>query len=72
MGYWIIIWFTIVLEEALLFNKGEYDWSAWNNPQKLPVGYAATAAFLIGWAGAIVGMVGHPNFLLETVLLLTI
>ncbi|OJI97437.1 hypothetical protein ASPVEDRAFT_49445 [Aspergillus versicolor CBS 583.65] len=57
MGYWIIIWFTIVVEEVLLFNKGrEYDWSAWNNPQKLPVGYAATAAFLIGWAGAVVGM----------------
>lgn len=73
MGYWIIIWFTIVVEEVLLFNKGrEYDWSAWNNPQKLPVGYAATAAFLIGWAGAVVGMVGCLNFLLETVLLLTI
>lgn len=73
MGYWIIIWFTIVVEEVLLFNKGRgYDWSAWNNPQKLPVGYAATAAFLIGWAGAVVGMVGCPNFLLETVLLLTI
>ncbi len=72
MGYWIIIWFTIVLEEALLFKRGrEYDWSAWNNPRKLPVGYAATAAFLIGWAGAVVGMVGRLNLLLETVLLLT-
>ncbi|KAL4780477.1 hypothetical protein BJX76DRAFT_360835 [Aspergillus varians] len=57
IGYWIIIWFTIVVESDLLFNRGRvYDWAAWNNPQKLPVGFAATAAFLIGWAGAIVGM----------------
>ncbi|KAI9373084.1 hypothetical protein BJX61DRAFT_533479 [Aspergillus egyptiacus] len=57
IGYWIIIWFTIVVQSHVLFNRGrEFDWSAWNNPQKLPVGYAATAAFLIGWAGAIVGM----------------
>ncbi|KAL2818990.1 hypothetical protein BDW59DRAFT_181816 [Aspergillus cavernicola] len=57
IGYWIIIWFTIVVESDLIFNRGvDYDWSAWNNPQKLPVGFAATAAFLIGWAGAIIGM----------------
>ncbi|KAL4872793.1 hypothetical protein BDV12DRAFT_210135 [Aspergillus spectabilis] len=56
IGYWIVIWFTIVVESDLLFNRGDYDWSAWNDPEKLPVGFATTAAFLIGWAGAIVGM----------------
>ncbi|KAL4916207.1 hypothetical protein BDW62DRAFT_212086 [Aspergillus aurantiobrunneus] len=57
IGYWIIIWFTIVVESDLLFNRDRtYDWSAWKNHQKLPVGLAATAAFLVGWAGAIVGM----------------
>ncbi|KAL4886563.1 hypothetical protein BJY04DRAFT_204794 [Aspergillus karnatakaensis] len=57
IGYWIIIWFTIVVESDLLFNRsGQYDWAAWNDPERLPVGLAATAAFLIGWAGAIVGM----------------
>ncbi|KAL5045830.1 hypothetical protein BDW71DRAFT_208088 [Aspergillus fruticulosus] len=57
IGYWIVIWFTIVVESDLIFNRGRlYDWSVWNNPQKLPLGYAATVAFLIGWAGAIVGM----------------
>jgi purine-cytosine permease-like protein len=61
IGYWIVIWFTIVVESDLLFNRAgeEYDWSAWNDPEKLPVGFAATAAFLIGWAGAIVGMVSY-------------
>lgn len=58
IGYWVIIWLTIVAESDLIFNRNTtYDWSAWNNPLKLPVGYAATAAFLIGWVGAIIGMV---------------
>ncbi|KAL4936641.1 hypothetical protein BDV06DRAFT_216525 [Aspergillus oleicola] len=57
IGYWIIIWATIVVETDFLFNRRRvYDWSAWDNQQKLPVGFAATAAFLIGWAGAVVGM----------------
>ncbi|KAE8376311.1 hypothetical protein BDV26DRAFT_282764 [Aspergillus bertholletiae] len=57
IGYWIIIWFAIVAEEDLLFRRSKnYDWSAWNCRQKLPLGVAAALAFLIGWAGAIVGM----------------
>lgn len=35
----------------------DYDWSSWNQKDKLPVGVAATLAFLTGWVGAIVGMV---------------
>lgn len=58
IGYWIIIWLIIVVEQDLLFYRGKgYDWSLWNNRQKLPVGIAAGIAFLIGWVGAIVGMV---------------
>jgi purine-cytosine permease-like protein len=63
IGYWIVIWFTIFVESDLMFNRDrQYDWSVWNNPQKLPVGFAATVAFLIGWGGAIVGMVCTPRF----------
>lgn len=58
IGYWIVIWLTIVIEEDLLFKRGKgYDWSAWNDRQRLPLGIAAGMAFLIGWAGAIAGMV---------------
>ncbi|PWY83085.1 putative purine-cytosine permease [Aspergillus sclerotioniger CBS 115572] len=57
IGYWVIIWFTIVVEQDVLFNRGRpYDWSLWNNWLKLPVGVAASIAFLVGWVGAIVGM----------------
>ena len=63
MGYWIVIWVTIVLEEHLLFKNAifggtplGFDWSLWEHPRKLPVGIAALIAFLVGWAGAIIGM----------------
>ncbi len=57
MGYWLMIFVSIVLEESLIFKRGVgFDWSAWENKKRLPVGYAALSAFLIGWAGAIIGM----------------
>ncbi|KAF7170649.1 hypothetical protein CNMCM5623_003000 [Aspergillus felis] len=57
IGYWIVIWFTIAVEEDVLFNRCRgYDWTIWNDWRKLPVGVAAGVSFLIGWAGAIVGM----------------
>ena len=57
MGYWIVIFVAIVLEEHVIFrqNRG-FDWSAWENKTDLPVGAAALTAFFIGWAGAIIGM----------------
>ncbi|GLA79982.1 hypothetical protein AtubIFM56815_000787 [Aspergillus tubingensis] len=62
IGYWVIIWFTIVVEQDVLFNRGKsYDWTDWNNWLKLPVGVAASTAFLIGWVGAIVGMAQSPE-----------
>lgn len=58
IGYWVMLFWMIVLLEDVLFRRTRgYDWSAWNCPQRLPLGLAAGAAFLIGWAGAIVGMV---------------
>lgn len=74
MGYWVIIWLGITIEEQFLFrsklgfktgigNKESrrgwgrgYDWTAWNDPGKLPLGIAALMAFLVGWAGAILCM----------------
>ncbi|KAL8708348.1 MAG: hypothetical protein Q9220_006728 [cf. Caloplaca sp. 1 TL-2023] len=74
MGYWVIIWIGITLEEQLFFRSrtrfkiasGDdnsrqrwargYDWTVWNEPEKLPHGIAALVAFLVGWAGAILCM----------------
>ena len=57
MGYWVTVFVCIVLEEHVLFkwNTG-FDWSAWSDKKRLPIGYAALTAFLIGWAGCIVSM----------------
>lgn len=57
MGYWLTIFVSIVLEEHLIFRRGiGFDWTAWEDPKRLPVGVAALIAFLIGWVGGIMGM----------------
>ena len=59
MGYWISIFVTIMIEEHVLFRKLRgipFDWTAWEDKKRLPLGVAALTAFLIGWAGAIIGM----------------
>ena len=59
MGYWLAIWIAITIEEQFIFRRRKgYDWAAWNQRAKLPLGIAALLAFLIGWAGAIICMVG--------------
>lgn len=67
IGYWVMIWLVIVVQEDLCFRRSkEYDWSTWNSPQQLPLGLAAGASFLVGWAGAVIGMVRTFNVLPET------
>lgn len=57
IGYWVILWITMTLEEEILFRRSKgYDWDSWNNPDYLPAGFAALLSFLIGWAGAILCM----------------
>ena len=60
MGYWVTIFITIVLEEHLIFRRGKsglgFDWTAWADKSRLPIGIAASIAFLVGWAGAIISM----------------
>ncbi|CAG8195610.1 unnamed protein product [Penicillium salamii] len=57
MGYWVMIYLTIAVEEHVLFRRHRgFNWDSWADPSKLPIGLAALAAFLVGWAGAIVSM----------------
>ncbi|KAI4167900.1 MAG: hypothetical protein LQ343_006823 [Gyalolechia ehrenbergii] len=57
MGYWVMIFVSIVLEEHVIFRRGVgFDWTAWEDKKRLPLGIAALTAFLVGWAGAIIGM----------------
>ena len=59
MGYWVVIWIVISLEEQYIFRHRKdptFVWSDWNKQDKLPIGLAAFAAFCIGWVGAILCM----------------
>jgi purine-cytosine permease-like protein len=58
MGYWVAIWVAIMAEECILFRRGSkgYNWAAWDQRGKLPLGVAAITAFVVGWAGAILCM----------------
>jgi purine-cytosine permease-like protein len=69
--YWAVIFFIIIVEEDIIFrNRGQlgknkwfpfiksigYDLDAWDDQRRLPHGLAASAAFCIGAAGAVVAM----------------
>lgn len=57
MGYWVAIWFAIIIEEFTLFRwRSGYNWAAWRDPSKLPIGIAGFIAFVVGWVGAILCM----------------
>jgi len=62
MGYFVCVFIAICLEEQFLFRRrkgdgdGGFHWDAWNRQEKLPLGIAALAAFLVGWAGAVLCM----------------
>jgi NCS1 nucleoside transporter family len=59
MGYWVSIWVAIILEEHLIFRKWRglgWNWDAWDDHRKLPVGLAALVAFIVGWVGSILSM----------------
>ncbi|KIW16585.1 hypothetical protein PV08_03773 [Exophiala spinifera] len=57
LGYFVVIYIAITLEEEFIFRrKSGYDWAAWNDPKKLPLGIAAFVAFCVGWVGAVLGM----------------
>lgn len=57
MGYWVAIWFAIMVEERYIFRRRTgYNWAAWRDPLKLPIGAAGFTAFAVGWVGAILCM----------------
>jgi len=60
LGYWNTAFFVIVFTEHYWFRKGSiknYDLNAWNDPSRMPVGYAGGMAFALGIVGCVLGMV---------------
>lgn len=60
LGYWETSYGVILLQEHYIFRKGNfanYDLDGWNDPARLPHGFAATVAFCLGVVGWVMGMV---------------
>ncbi|ANB11520.1 Tpn1p [Sugiyamaella lignohabitans] len=63
ISYWCVIYVAILLEENFLFRRHNipglndaYDWTIWNEKEKLPDCIAACLSFVIGVVGAVLGM----------------
>ncbi|KAL6817193.1 permease for cytosine/purines, uracil, thiamine, allantoin domain-containing protein [Trichoderma sp. SZMC 28015] len=60
LGYWCTSYFVILMLEHTLFRKRDfanYDLDGWNDPTRLPIGLAASMAFLLGVVAWCMGMV---------------
>ena len=75
IAYWLTPFLAIVFLEHICFRRGyAYDISAWDDPKKLPYGFAALSVFIIGtvlailcmsqtwWVGPIALAVGNPPY----------
>ena len=61
LGYWNTAFFVIIASEHYFFRGGlhgydGYDLDAWNDPSRMPIGFAGGFAFAAGIAGCVVGM----------------
>ncbi|RAQ45676.1 nucleoside transporter [Aspergillus flavus] len=58
LGYWTLAFALILAIEHFWFRPrlGGYDLSAWQDPKRMPVGIAGTAALLIGIGFSFLGM----------------
>ncbi|KAH0562286.1 hypothetical protein GP486_003017 [Trichoglossum hirsutum] len=58
IAYWLAIYEGISLSEHFIFKKGTRGYAPenYNNPDKLPPGFAALSAFAFGVFGAVMGM----------------
>jgi purine-cytosine permease-like protein len=55
----VVLWIAITVEEQFIMRRGrrtKFIWSDWDNQAKLHIGLAATAAFCVGWVGAVLCM----------------
>jgi NCS1 nucleoside transporter family len=55
IAYWLGPWSIILIEEHFIFRHGKYNVDDWNNPEKLPIGWAALVAMGFGLLGVYLG-----------------
>jgi NCS1 nucleoside transporter family len=55
VAYWLGPWAIILIIEHFVFRRGRYNVDEWNEPSKLPVGWAAITSMIIGLIGVYLG-----------------
>ncbi len=55
VAYWLGPWSIILILEHFVFRHGHYNVDDWNDPSRLPVGWAAIASLVIGLFGVYLG-----------------
>jgi NCS1 nucleoside transporter family len=55
VAYWLGPWCIILILEHFVFRHGIYNVEDWNTPSKLPLGWAAIVAMVIGLLGVYLG-----------------
>jgi NCS1 nucleoside transporter family len=55
VAYWLGAYAIILIFEHFVFRHGQYNVDDWNNPSKLPLGWAAIVALVAGLIGALLG-----------------
>ncbi len=55
IAYWLGPWAIILILEHFVFRHGRYDVDDWNNPRRLPIGWAAIASMALGLVGVLLG-----------------
>lgn len=55
VAYWLGPWGIILILEHFVFRHGRYNVDDWNNPDKLPAGWAAIVSLAVGLVGVVLG-----------------
>ncbi len=55
IAYWLGPWAIILILEHFVFRRGHYNVNDWNNPSRLPIGWAAIVSMVFGLVGVLLG-----------------
>lgn len=55
VAYWLGPWAIILILEHFVFRRGKYNVDDWNTPGRLPIGWAAIVALILGLVGVVLG-----------------
>jgi NCS1 nucleoside transporter family len=55
IAYWLGPWSIILILEHFVFRRGQYNVDDWNNPSRLPIGWAALVSMVFGLVGVLLG-----------------